>query len=223
MVSASLGQLGSTRVGAALLASVAEHGSGSHDYPLSEALLKGPHAARNLSDAVHFLCMLHGRQPGVIDHAANRSVESAARAWFNGAIDQFGIERTLLTKLAVAAGPIPSTAGAGDTEAVVISQRHAIEMLAQSERNGCALGAALAVALDWRYIRGVLDAAAARFGIEVPPYDLGEPQTIREVAEAIGATPAAERAILFGAEQISIQHRGLWDLLEARQQARGPY
>jgi hypothetical protein len=61
MVSASLGQLGSTRVGAALLASVAEHGSGSHDYPLSEALLKGPHAARNLSDAVHFLCMLHGR------------------------------------------------------------------------------------------------------------------------------------------------------------------
>ena len=223
MVSASVGQLGRARTGSALLGCVAEHGSGSHDYPLSEALLKGPHAARNLSDAVHFLCMLHGRQPGVIDHAANRSVEPAARALFNAAIDQFGIERAILTRLAVAAGPIPSTAGAGDTEAAVISQRHAIEMLAQSERNGCALGAALAVALDWRHIRGVLDAAAQRFGVEVPPYDLGEPQSIREVAEAVATAPSVERAVLFGAEQISIQHRGLWDLLEARQQARGPY
>jgi hypothetical protein len=206
-----------------LLACVAEHGSGSHDHPVSEELLRGPHAARNLSDAVHFLCMLHGRQPGVIDHAANRSVEPAARAWFNSAIDQFGIERAILTRLAVAAGPIPSTAGAGDTEAAVISQRHAIEMLAQSERNGCALGAALAVALDWRHVRGVLDAAALRFGIEVPPYTLGEPDSIREVAEAMAGAPSVERAILFGAEQISIQHRGLWDLLEARAQARGPY
>jgi hypothetical protein len=223
MVSASLGQLGSTRAGAALLACVAEHGSGSHDYPLSEALLRGPHAARNLSDAVHFLCMLHGRQPGVVDHAASRAVEPAARAWFKEATEGFGSERSLLTRLAVAAGPIPSTAGAGDTEAAVIGQRHAIEMLAQSERKGCALGAALAVALDWRHVRGVLDAAAARFGLEVPSYLLGEPQTIREVAEAMATTPAAERAILFGAEQISIQHRGLWDLLEARQQARGPY
>jgi hypothetical protein len=219
MVSASVGQLGRSRSGSALLACVAEHGSGSHDYLLSDELLRGPHAARNLSDAVHFLCMLHGRQPGVIDHAANRSVEPAARAWFKDAIHQFGIERSILTRLAVAAGPIPSTAGAGDTESAVISQRHAIEMLAQSERNGCALGAALAVALDWRHVRGALDAAALRFGIEVPPYALGEPESVREVAEAV----AAERAILFGAEQISIQHRGLWDLLEARAQARGPY
>lgn len=223
MASTSVGQARSARAGNLLLACVAEHGTGSHDYPLSEALLKGPHAARNLSDAVHFLCMLHGRQPGVIDHASNRSVEPAARAWFGEALDRFGAERSLLAKLAVAAGPIPSTAGAGDTEAAVISQRHAIEMLAQSERNGCALGAALAVALDWRHIRNVLDVAAQRFGVEVLPYALGDPAGIREVADAIAANPAAERAILFGAEQIAIQHRGLWDLLEARQQARGPY
>lgn len=223
MVSASVGQLGRARVGSALLACVAEHGSGSHDYPLSDELLKGPEASRNLSDAVHFLCMLHGRQPGVIDHASNRSIEPAARHWFNTAIDQFGIERSILTRLAVAAGPIPSTPGAGDTESVVIAQRHAVEMLAQSERNGCALGAALALALDWGHVRGVLNAAAHRFGMEVPDYELGDPSTLREVAEAVGVTAGAERAILFGAEQISIQHRGLWDLLEARQQARGPY
>ena len=223
MVSVSVGQLGGARVGSALLACVAENGSGSHDYPLSEELLKGPHAARNLADVVHFLCMLHGRQPGVIDHASNRSADPASRAWFNAAIQQFGIERAILTRLAVAVGPIPSTAGAGDTESAVIGQRHAIEMLAQSERNGCALGAALAVALDWRHVRAVLDTAALRFGTEVPPYTLGEPTSIRETAEAVATAPSVERAILFGAEQISIQHRGLWDLLEARAQARGPY
>ncbi len=223
MVSASVGQLGGIRIGSTLLACVAEHGSGSHDYPLSEDLLRGPHAARNLADAVHFLSMLHGRQPGVIDHAANRAFEPAARAWFTAAIDQFSVERAILTRLAVAAGPIPSTAGAGDTEAAVIAQRHAIEMLAQSERNGCALGAALAVALDWRHVRAVLDTAALRFGVEVPPYTLGEPQVVREIAEVLASSASIERATLFGAEQISIQHRGLWDLLEARAQARGPY
>ena len=57
----------------------------------------------------------------------------------------------------------------------------------------------------------------------MPDYEFGEPQSIREVAEEMAVSPSAERAILFGAEQIAIQHRGLWDLLEARQQARGPY
>jgi hypothetical protein len=37
--------------------------------------------------------------------------------------------------------------------------------------------------------------------------------------EAAG-TPAIERAILFGAQQLLVQHRGLWDLLEARAEAR---
>jgi hypothetical protein len=36
-------------------------------------------------------------------------------------------------------------------------------------------------------------------------------------------SPAMERAISFGAQQILAQHRGLWDLLEARQLARGEY
>jgi hypothetical protein len=32
-----------------------------------------------------------------------------------------------------------------------------------------------------------------------------------------------ERAILFGAQQLALQHRSLWDLLEARRQARLAY
>ena len=221
MASASVGRAGGARAGATLLACVAEHGSRAHAWLASDALLKGPHAARNLADAVHFLCTLHGRHPGVIDHAANRHVEPAARAWFGGATAAFAAERAFLARLAVAAGPLPSTPGAGDNDAAVRSQRHAIEMLAQSERKGCALGAALALAADWAAVRPVLDAAAARFEVPCAPYALGEPGALQALAEAIAATPAVERAMLFGAEQIAVQHHGLWGLLEARAEARG--
>lgn len=221
MALASVGHAGSAPTGERLLACVAEGGSAAHPYATSEALLRGPHAARNLADAVHFLCTLHGRHPGVVDHAANRSVEPVERGWFNEALNGFAAERGFLTRLAVAAGPMPSTAGAGDTEAAVLGQRHAIEMLAQSERHGCALGAAMALVLDWQSVRGVLAVAAARFGLEPPPYTLADPARIRAVAADAAVRPAVERAIMFGAEQIVIQHFGLWDLLEARQQARG--
>ena len=216
MTSVSAGRAGSAAIGDRLLVCVAEQGSAAHAYPSGAALLKGPDAARNLSDVVHFLCTLHGRHPGVIDHAADRSLEPAARAWFASAREAFAAERAFLARLAVAAGPVPSTPGAAESEAAVLGQRHAIEMLAKSERGGCALGAALAVALVWAAIRPVLGAAGRRFGVEGPallPIDL---PNLGEIA-----APSMERALLFGAQQILVQHFGLWELLEARQQARG--
>jgi hypothetical protein len=221
MASASVGHAGSARPGERLLACVSEQGSAAHPYVTGETLAKGPHAARNLADAVHFICTLHGRYPGVIDHSANRCAQPALQPWFNLALDAFAAERAFLARLAVAAGPIPSTPGAGDSEAAVLGQRHAIEMLAQSERRGCALGAALALALDWRSVRSVLDAAAIRFGVDRPDDRLDEPGAVRALADAAAQEPAVERALLFGAEQVLIQHYRLWDLLEARQQARG--
>ena len=223
MASASVEQAGGARTGNLLFACVAEHGSAAHPYLASDELVKGPYATRNLADAAHFLCMLHGRHPGVIDHAANRSTDPAARAWFAGAAEGFAAERAFLTKLAVTAGPMPSTPGAADNDAVLLSQRHAIEMLAQSERNGCALGAAIALVIDWGAIRGVLDVAAQRFGLEPRAYRLNETGAIRSLVEAQSGSPALQRALLFGAEQIVLQHKGLWDLIEARQQARGIY
>ena len=222
MALAPVKEAGGARTGDLLLACVTEHGSASHDYPSSDDLLKGSYASRNLSDVVHFLCTLHGRYPGVIDHAANRSVEPAIRAWFTSALDGFGAERAFLAKLAVAAGPLPSTPGAGDNDAVLRAQRHAIEMLAQSERSGCALGAALALVSDWGTIRRVLNAAATKFGVEIPNYRLNDTAAVFSIAESIDSAPFS-RALLFGAQQIALQHRGLWDLLEARQQARGIY
>jgi hypothetical protein len=221
MSSVLVDQAGSAAVGERLLACVDEHGSAAHPYLRSDALLRGPHAARNLSDAVHFLCMLHGRHPGVIDHAANRCVEPSTRAWFNSATTAFAEERAFLARLSFAVGPTPSTPGAGDSESTVMGQRHAMEMLAQSERKGCALGAAFAVVVDWSSIRTVLNAAALRFGLEVPVSRLSLDAEVAALADAACSTPPLQRATLFGANQIVLQHHGLWDLLEARQLARG--
>ncbi len=220
MASASIGQAGVARVGTMLLASVAESGSAGHPYRTSPALLNGPDSARNLSDVVHFLCILYGRQPCAVDYAADRCLQPEERAWFKVALERFNVERSVLARLVVAGGPMPSTAGAVESENAVIGQRHAIEMLAQSERRGCALGAALAIVLDWAQIRTVLDVAAQRFGIAPPRYALGDGPAIRALAETVATSASVERAILFGAGQVAIQHRGLWDLLEARQQAR---
>jgi hypothetical protein len=220
MASASVQTAGSTP-GALLLACAADHGSAAHPWPMSPALLRGPQAARDFADLLHYLCILHGRYPGVIDHASLRCVAPEARAWLAQASYAFAGERAYIARLAVAAGPVPSTPGAGDSDSAVLHQRHAIEMLSQSERNGCALGAAMALVLDWTAVRRALDAAAIRFGIEVPEYRVADVGEIAAVADVFASGAAAQRALLFGAQQILVQHFGLWDLLEARHHARG--
>ncbi len=180
----------------------------------------GDHSARNLADVAHFACLLHGRYPGVIELAAQRVTDPVPRAWLHRAGTGFAAERAFLARLVVAAGPIPSTLGQARSEAAVIGQTHALATLAQSERNGCALGAALALVLDWRTMRRVLDVAAQRFGIQPPPLDLPDLKDAMAVADDAATTPGIERALAFGAQQLLIQHRGLWDLLETRETAR---
>jgi len=209
--------------GNALMALVMREGTGGHLYAASVELLSGKFATRNLADAVHYLCTLHGRHPGVVDHAATRTVDSAARKWLIDAVDGFSAERAQLAKLVVAAGPLPSTPGQAESEAAVVSQRHALEMLAQSDRQGCAIGAALSLVLDWAAVRGLLDVAADRFGIDRVSSTLPAPEASLELYTTLGQNPAVERAMNFGAQQLIGQHHGLWDLLEARQAARGEY
>ncbi|HEY0625217.1 MAG TPA: hypothetical protein VGD10_00635 [Allosphingosinicella sp.] len=206
--------------GARLFACVADHGSAAHPYQSSQLLLRGPQSSRNLADAVHFLSTVHGRYPGVIDHAVTRTLDPAARAWFTPVLEGFSEERAFLARLAVEVGPAPSTPGHASAEAMLLSQRHALDMLAQSERNGCALGAAMALVVDWGRIRGVLNVAANRFGVEPPAYRLTDTGAVHRLADTMGAAPLVERALLFGAEQVMLQHHGLWDLLEARAMAR---
>ncbi|RDE05124.1 DUF6975 family protein [Sphingomonas aracearum] len=177
-------------------------------------------AQRDLADAVHAFCSLHGRLPGMIEYAAARNTLAPATAWLTTAERGIGTERAYLARLTSAAGPLPSTPGQAETEAAIAGQRHALDMLAQSDRAGCALGAAAALILDWRTLRAVLDAAASRFGVESIASELPEPDTTTAMLAAATTSAGLGRAIGFGAQQLLAQHRGLWELLEARSSAR---
>jgi hypothetical protein len=217
---ASVDRAGEVRAGDLLIDIVSKRGSAGHPYVSSEALLRGPQASRNLADVTHFLCTVHGRHPHAIDHAGSQVIDNRAREWLERAIAAFAAERALLVRLVAAAGPVPGTPAAADSDMVVMAQCHAIEMLTRSERKGCAIGAAMALVLDWGVVREVLETAARRFGVEFEPYELDNRDEIRALADGIAVMPATQRAMLFGAEQISLQHHGLWDLMEARQESR---
>jgi hypothetical protein len=220
MASASVETAGGPQTGALLLERLGEHGSAAHPYAASARSPRAATGGRDLADLIHYLCVLHGRYPGLIDHAAARVVEPDARLWLTNATYAFAGERAYLARLAVAAGPVPSTPGAAGSDAAVLGQRHAMETLASSERRGCALGAAMALVLDWAAIRSCLDSAASRFGVDTPAYPSADPEGVVRLADDYAAEPPVRRALLFGAQQILVQHHGLWDLLEARQQAR---
>jgi hypothetical protein len=195
--------------------------SAQHGYLSSADLVSGRNVTRNLADIVHHLTLLHGRQPGVVDHAALHTAQPVVREWLLEASTAFVRERSYLTKLTVAIGPLPSTPGQAETESAVLAQRHALEMLAQSDRIGCAFGAAASLVLDWANARTVLDSAAKRLGVESPECLLPCTEMTHDAATALAETPAIERALSFGAQQLLNQHRGLWDLMQARQIARG--
>ena len=233
-ISRSVGQQGSrqsaTLTGArqvsvadAQLARVAGDGSARHNYLNALLEASGRHSGRDLADAVHLLCNLHGRYPGLIELALQRCPRGAAHEWLARASDAFERERLYVVRLTSAVGPMPSTPGAAETEASLVAARHALETLAMSERDGCALGAATALVGDWWPIRRLLDRAATRVGIESPAPSLPDEASVLAVIEHGAPTPASARALAFGGEQLLLQHRALLDLLEARAEARGEY
>ena len=194
-------------------------GSGTHATP--ERLSRGGVAIRDVADALHQLCTLHGRHPGVVDLATSATSNAAADEWLAHAGAAFVEERAYLIRVAAAAGPPPGTPGQAAAEAALATQRNAIDLLSRSIRPGCALGAAIAVTLDWPVIRRTLDAAADRMGIDIIPCTLPSPADTRQLIEAVAVNAAVERAMTFGIQQLVAQHRGLWDLVAARAESRG--
>ncbi len=197
---------------------VASDGSANHPY--LAGLAENLEPLRDLADAAHFICVLHGRHPGLVDYALDHARVSLERDWLEAAADAFATERAYLVRIVAAAGPLPSTPGHAESEAAAHAQRHALDMLAQSDRAGCAAGAALALAIDWATIREVLDAVARRLGMTIPVSTLPLAEETVSVVDALAREASMERAMLFGAQQVFAQHRGLWDLLEARASAR---
>ncbi len=175
---------------------------------------------RDFDDLVHLLCNLYGRHPAFLDLALTLCPAGPVQEWLALAANAFERERLYLVRLTAAVGPPPSTPGNAQTEAALVAQRHALETLARSERSGCALGAATALIGDWRSIRPLLDRAASRVGIEAPAFGLPDEHSISNVLDDCAVTAGADRAIRFGAEQMLLQHRAMFDLLEARAEAR---
>ncbi len=194
---------------------------GSAAHPHHARLTAGGPGQRNLSDAVHALCAVHGDHPGLIADVLARAIQPEASDWLSVAASGFVDERTYLAHLTAAVGPLPSTPGQAETESALVGERHALEMLARSERRGCATGAVAALLHDWRTIRRVLDVAAERFGVTVPALTIPSQTDTAAIIAELGTSPGCQRAILFGAQQLFAQHRGLWSLLEARSSARG--
>lgn len=205
-----------TRISEQLDQMVALEGSGAHPYIHSGAINQGPAAMRNLADAVHFLCILHGRFPAIIDHAARVGAEPISMRWMDQTADAFTQERRFLAQMTTALGPAPSTADQMRSETAVTAQCRALDMMAQSERRGCALGAAISLMLEWRTLRALLDISAERMGLTPLRCLLPDLRATADIADQAASNAAIERAMMFGAQQLLIQHRSLWDLLSAR-------
>ena len=210
-------------VAEAQLARVAGDGTARHSHLNALLEASGPYAASDLADAVHLLCSVHGRYPGLIEIALQRSPAGEAREWLDHAAESFERERLYLVRLTSAVGPLPSTPGSAETEASLLAARHALETLASSERKGCALGAATSLIGDWWPIRRLLDRASTRVGLECPAPSLPDEASVVEVIGRASDTAASERALSFGGEQLLLQHRALFDLLEARAAARAAF
>jgi hypothetical protein len=210
-------------VAEAQLARVAGEGCARHPHLNGLLEASGRHSGRDLADAVHLLCSLHGRYPGLIEIALQHCPKVDAHSWLARASEAFERERLYLVRLTSAVGPMPSTPGAAETESSLLAARHALETLALSERNGCALGSATALVGDWWPIRRLLDRAATRAGIETPAPSLPDEASVIEAINVAAVAAPSARALAFGSEQLLLQHRALFDLLEARAEARGEF
>ena len=212
-----------TSTGDLLETLVSREGTASHPYCVPAIARSADGFVRNttdFADAVHHLSLLHGHIPGVIDHAATRIADNAARGWLLNAADGFGRERLYINAIVVAAGPLPSTAGQDQVTTIVAQQCRALDMLAQSDRRGCAIGAAMALVMDWTAIRAILDGGAARLGIDPRDSRLPDWTETLDVLNALAEEHPIGRAVQFGAGQLLGQHRAIWDLLQARSQVR---
>jgi len=215
---ASVTDLATISLGESVATLVDADGTGNTGWPTALAYPGAP--LRDLADAVHNICALHGMAPSIVEQASEAPGPDELRAWLRTTAIAFDEERTLLAALVAAVGPLPSTPGQAQSEATVLAQRHALAMLAVSDRVGCAAGAAAAFLLDWSAIRRILALAGDRVGTRLPPSPLPRASAVIAALAALGDASGTQRAVTFGAQQLLAQHRGLWELLDARASAR---
>ena len=192
MASISVAKASGAGTGALLIACVAEHGSAAHPCFVSEALLSGPDSARNLADAVHFLCALHGRHPAS-SISPRAAPEPAARAWLTAAGEAWRSSGSTLTRLAVAAGPVPSTpeavAAKAPSSPSTARWRRSPSPTARAARSAHRFGLRRRLGPGPHPARRRRPAGRDR----APPCRLGEEAGLRPIADAAGEVAARAR------------------------------
>lgn len=206
--------------GGLMVSLVAGEGSAAHPWLHSAELNASPSATRNIADLVHLFSMLHGRMPGLVETAASQNCWIGADAFLRETVSGFAAERVYLADLIAAAGPAPSTAGDSGTVCAINAQYYSLATLARSERFGCAIGAVVALVLDWQPIRAVLDGAADRLGLAIALSQLPDEEACRAQLAAMPDRPRLDRTLAFGARQLLTHHTGLLDYLTVRAEAR---
>lgn len=191
------------------------------NHPFIVELAANPqlYARTTFADVLHHLGLLYGTRPNFFD-IIEVYTPVELRDWLTLARDSFAYERSLVTKLVVAAGPPPARIGQTRVSTAVDSARHALLTLAGSERLGCALGAAGALVLDWAAVGHLLRQIAATLDIEAiqPAYTKPSVTDCYNMLEIAATLPAGERAVLFGFQALLSQHRAFWDIVASRSQ-----
>jgi hypothetical protein len=194
---------------------------GSAAQPAYRDLMKACRAPSTgvAADVPHLVASLHG-SPALLDIVNRAAVMAEAAGWIVHACAAFTIERQFLTELIVAAGPPPSTPQEAQTLAAIRDARRVLSLLGGSERQGCALGAVIALLLDWPAIRSMLDVTARPLGVAVPPCLLPGSAEIEALLLRLSPDADLERKLTFGARQLLAQHRALWSIAQSRADAR---
>lgn len=168
------------------------------------------------ADIAHFMNISHGGYPGIIEHAASKITDNAARKWLVDAIDAMLSERTFLNRLTVTAGPIRRLRGQNELDALVLGLAKSFQMLATSDRKGCAAGTAIAFVIDWHQTRPLLDIVASEIGLTPSRVEFPSVVECEQLVQNLDHDASYRRAMAFGAEQTLAQQRRLWQLIVAR-------
>ena len=216
----------SASVAEAQLARVAGDGCARHPYLAMHCWrLPDRTSGRDLADAVHLLCSLHGRYPGLIELALADCVRRDP--------PRTGSSRASRSVRARAALPRPGDLRRRPAAKHAGRRRDRIEPVRGAPRARNARAIPNARAARWaRRPRwsatggrsaGCSTAPRPAPGLECPAPSLPDEASVVGVIGGACDDSASDRALAFGGEQLLLQHRALFDLLEARAEARGDY
>ncbi|MBV7257143.1 hypothetical protein KCG44_10155 [Pacificimonas sp. WHA3] len=188
---------------------------------VANGLCQSPEAL--VADTISLFTVLHGEMPSLIDLVARNT--SGLRDVLAPAVAAFEKDRKWLATLSRETGARVDLAGLTDAETATRGLREAMLTLAGSSRNGCTTGTILAFLTEWPGLRSALDLAGTlALSARWPSLSAEWPATplamITKVAEPLYDDDATARALAFGAQQFSLIHAQLFDIVQTRTDAR---